>query len=66
MLSIATLGSSFFFLPGLAKNLGIGTILCMLIFGASISYISSIILFKGYTETKEKTYTACVERILGQ
>jgi amino acid permease len=65
LLIITTLGSSFFVLPYCAKKIGILSTLIMVCLSALISYSCSSILYAGFKHTKAKTYSECMEALLG-
>jgi amino acid permease len=66
LLSITTMGSSFFYLPYFAKQIGIIATLITLVFTATVSYFSSTILYQGFKHTGAKTYDECFEKLLGK
>lgn len=65
LMTISTVGSTFFYLPYYAKQVGIATIILLLAIPACLSYYSSYKLYHGFKHTKAKTYDECMRSILG-
>ena len=66
LLIVTTLGSSFFYLPFFARKVGLLSTLFMVFFNAFLAYMCSKILYLGFKMTKAKTYSECMEIILGR
>lgn len=66
LLIITTLGSSFFYLPYLARKTGLFSTILMVTFNAILGYICSRVLYLGFKQTKAKTYSECMELLLGR
>lgn len=65
LLMIATVGSTFFYMPYHARQIGLLSTVIMLLVSAGFSYGCSIILLMGFQYTKAKTYNECMEKVLG-
>ena len=66
LLTITTMGSSFFYLPGFAKKIGLFLTIFILVFTGTVSYFSSLILYHGFKYTGARTYDECFETLLGK
>jgi hypothetical protein len=65
LLIIATVGSTFFYLPHFAREIGLLSTTLMVLASAGLGYGCSVILLIGYKYTGAKTYNECMERMLG-
>ena len=65
LMTLSTVGSAFFYLPYMAKEIGICTLLFLLALPAFTSYYFSYKLYYGFKATKAKTYDECMKEILG-
>ena len=66
LLIVATMGSSFFYLPYCAKQIGLFTCFGMVVLCAVVSYFSSLVLYSGFKYTGAKTYDECIEGFFGR
>lgn len=66
LLMVITIGSSFFVLPHLARQIGLLFTVLLVLFSGFLSYMCSKILYIGFQETDAKTYNECMERLLGK
>lgn len=66
LLTISTVGCTFFFSPYFAKQIGLGTIIILLAVPALISYYASSKLYTGFKHSQAKTYDEVMKTILGQ
>jgi hypothetical protein len=65
LLTITTMGSSFFYLPYLAKDIGFIAVIMLLLCSATISALSSKVLYLGFKYTGATTYDECFNILLG-
>lgn len=65
LLIITTIGSSFFYLPYAARQIGLVFTLILLVTAALLSFFSSLILIKAFEKTKAPTYNDGVKQLVG-
>lgn len=65
LMTISTVGGTFFFLPSYAKDCGLIMIIILVALPAFVSYYASQKLYYGFKYTNAKTYDECMKSILG-
>jgi amino acid permease len=65
LLTVTTLGSSFFYLPYVARQIGLASNIILLLLAASLSFCSSKILIMAFERTRAPTYNDGVRLLIG-